>query len=296
MGESADKAFQDHRNLLFSVAYRILGSAADAEDVVQDSWLKWSAADRSDVVQPKPYLVRIATNLALDRLRSAQAQRETYVGPWLPEPVLTSPDIAENAEQAESVSMAMLVVLETLSPLERAVFVLREVFGFPYGEIAETLDRSEASVRQLGHRAREHVHARRPRIEAGRDEKRAAVERFFAAASGGDINALMEVLAPDVALWTDGGGKVRAAFRPVAGAGKVAAWLAGVSKRPYEGVPVEEMRFEMAEINGGPGMVVHGGGRVLSVFTVDLDESGLIQAVHVVANPDKLGAVSERLR
>src|SRR5690348_7277824 len=145
----------------------MLGSAADAEDVVQDAWLKWSAADRSAVTEPKAYLVRIATNLAVDRLRSAQVQRETYVGPWLPEPVLTGPDIAEDAEQAESVSMAMLVVLETLSPLERAVFVLKEVFGFPYGEIAQALDRSEATVRQLGHRARSHVQARRPRIETG---------------------------------------------------------------------------------------------------------------------------------
>jgi RNA polymerase sigma-70 factor (ECF subfamily) len=289
-----EQVFQEHRNLLFSVAYRMLGSAADAEDVVQDAWLKWSAADRSEVTEPKAYLVRIVTNLAVDRLRSAQVQRETYVGPWLPEPVLTGPDVAADAELAESVSMAMLVVLETLTPLERAVFVLKEVFGFPYGEIARALDRSEASVRQLGHRAREHVHARRPRIETASGERRVATERFFAAAAGGDINALMAVLAPDVALWTDGGGKVRAAFRPVAGAQKVAAWLAGIMRRPWQDIPVEEWAIEVVEINGGPGLVMSARGEVLSVLTLDLEASGLIREIHVVANPDKLGAVSSR--
>src|SRR6266545_5853861 len=181
MGTVID-VFEEHRDLLFAVAYRMLGTAADAEDVVQDTWLRWSAADRSDVTEPKAYLVRIATNLALDRLRSARAKRESYVGPWLPEPLLTSPDAAEDAEMAESVSMAMLVVLETLSPLERAVFVLREVFGFSYGEIAEALDRSESSVRQLGHRAREHVQARRPRFETDNEMRREATERFIDAA------------------------------------------------------------------------------------------------------------------
>ncbi len=289
-----EQVFQDHRNLLFSVAYRMLGSAADAEDVVQDAWLKWSAADRADVAEPKAYLVRIVTNLAVDRLRSAQAQRETYVGPWLPEPVLTAPDAADDAELAESVSMAMLVVLETLTPLERAVFVLKEVFGFPYGEIAKALERSEASVRQLGHRAREHVQARRPRIETRRAEREVATEKFFAAASGGDINALMAVLAPDVALWTDGGGKVRAAFRPVAGASHVAAWFAGIMRRPWQDIPVEEWEFGFAEVNGGPGLLMSARGQVLSVLTVDVDENGLIREIHVVANPDKLGAVSGR--
>jgi RNA polymerase sigma-70 factor (ECF subfamily) len=269
----------------------MLGSAADAEDVVQDAWLKWSSADRSGVLEPKAYLVKIVTNLAIDRLRSAQAQREAYVGPWLPEPILTTPDVAENVELADSVSMAMLVVLETLTPLERAVFVLKEVFGFPYGEIAEALDRAEASVRQLGHRAREHVHARRPRFETGRTERRAATEKFFAAALGGDLNELMEILAPDVTLWTDGGGKVRQALKPVHGAVKVAAWLAGVVSRPYEGVAMEDMTSTLVEANGGPAVLVTGGGRTITLLTVDVDDSGRVTAIHTIANPDKLGQV-----
>jgi RNA polymerase sigma-70 factor (ECF subfamily) len=267
---------------------RILGQAADAEDAVQDAWLRWSAADRSNVLDPKPYLVRIVTNLALDRLRSAQRQRETYVGPWLPEPVLTGPDVAEDSERADSVSLAMLVVLETLSPLERAVFVLKEVFGFSYGEIADVIDRSEASVRQLGHRAREHVQARRPRFETGRDERRAITESFLAAALGGDLNRLMEILAPDVALWADGGGKVRAPRRPIQGATKVAAWLTAVARRPYEGVDPRDMRAELVDVNGGPAILISGGGRVISVVTVDVDDAGQMTMIHTVANPDKL--------
>ena len=211
------QTFADHRNLLFSIAYRILGSAADAEDVVQDAWFKWSADDRSQVSDPKAYLARIVSNLSMDRLRSTRHQRETYVGPWLPEPILTQADAADDVAAAESVSMAMLVVLETLSPLERAVFVLKEVFDFTYAEIGDAVERSEAAVRQAAHRAREHIRARRPRFETDRVKKRAATERFFAAITGGDINELMELLAPEVTLWTDGGGKVRQAMRPIIG-------------------------------------------------------------------------------
>lgn len=287
-----EHVFEDHRSLLFSVAYRILGSVADAEDVVQDAWLRWSAAGRSEVADPKAYLVKIASNLAMDRLRSARVQRETYVGPWLPEPILTRPDVADDAELAESVSMAMLVVLETLTPLERAVFVLREVFGFPFREIAEAVGRSETSVRQLGHRSREHVRARHPRVHGDARVRRAVTEKFYAAALGGDINELMQVLAPDVTLWTDGGGKVRAAFRPVHGAANVAAWLAGVARRPYEGVAIEDMSVEIVDINGGPGLLVSGGGRTLSVSTVDLDEAGRVVTIHTIANPDKLDHLS----
>jgi RNA polymerase sigma-70 factor (TIGR02957 family) len=288
-----NEVFEDHRNLLFAVAYRMLGAVADAEDVVQDAWLKWSSADRSDVADPKRYLVRIATNLALDRLRFARVQRESYVGPWLPEPLLTTPDVAENVELAESVSMAMLVVLETLSPLERAVFVLREVFGFPHGEIAQALDRSESSVRQLGHRAREHVQARRPRFEAGREERRQITERFFAAALGGDLNELMEVLAPDVTLWTDGGGKVRAALRTITGAEKVARWFAGVAERPYAGVAVKDIRIELAEINGVLGAMFLGPDGPIGILTVDVAADGRARAIHLVANPDKLRPIAE---
>jgi RNA polymerase sigma-70 factor (ECF subfamily) len=290
---SATEVFERHRSLLFAVAYRMLGAVADSEDVVQDAWLKWSAADRPEVEEPKAYLIRIACNLALDRLRSAQVRRESYVGPWLPEPLLTSPDVAEDAELAESVSMAMLVVLETLTPLERAVFVLHEVFRFPYGEIAQTLDRSEASVRQLGHRAREHVQARRPRFEPGREQRRAATERFFAAALGGDLNQLMAVLAPDVTLWTDGGGKVRAALRTISGAGKVARWLVSVAGQAYAGVEPGDMRFRGAHLNGLPGIVIDGPAGPITAITADIDDLGRVFAVHLVANPDKLRPLAE---
>jgi RNA polymerase sigma-70 factor (TIGR02957 family) len=279
--------FDDYRTLLFAIAYRILGSAADAEDAVQDAWLKWSAADRSRVADPKAYLARIVTNLAMDQLRSTRRQRETYVGPWLPEPILTTPETAD----ADSVSMAMLVVLETLSPLERAVFVLREVFDFSYPEIAAAVERSEAAVRQAAHRAREHVQARRPRFATDRARQRDVTDRFLAAATGGDINTLMQVLAPDVTLWTDGGGKVRQALRPITGAEKVAAWFAAVGRRPYEGVEPAEMRFERVDINGGPGLLFSGAGRVIATVTFEFDADGRITALHNVANPDKLRAV-----
>ncbi|MGV0606739.1 RNA polymerase sigma-70 factor [Mycolicibacterium sp. XJ1904] len=286
------QTFADHRNLLFAIAYRILGSAADAEDVVQDAWFKWSADDRSQVSDPKAYLSRIVSNLSMDRLRSTQRQRETYVGPWLPEPILTESDAADDAVTADSVSLAMLVVLETLSPLERAVFVLKEAFDFSYAEIAEAVERSESAVRQAAHRAREHVHARRPRFEAGRAKKRRVTERFFAASVGGDINALLEMLAPEVTLWTDGGGKVRQALRPLIGAANVARWLAGTAKRPYEGVEIADMTAEVVEINGGPGIVLSGAGRIIATLTVDLDDDGRIATIHNIANPDKLRAIA----
>ncbi|WP_101947035.1 RNA polymerase sigma-70 factor [Mycobacterium sp. 3519A] len=293
---SDQQTFADHRTLLFSIAYRILGSAADAEDVVQDAWFKWSAQDRSRVSDPKAYLARIISNLSMERLRSTRRQRETYVGPWLPEPILTQPDASDDVATAESVSMAMLVVLETLSPLERAVFVLKEVFDFSYAEIGDAVDRSESSVRQAAHRAREHVRARRPRFETDRVKKRQATERFFAAITGGDINSLMELLAPEVTLWTDGGGKVRQAMRPIRGIDNVARWIAGASQRPYEGVEIADMAAEVVEINGGPGIVLTGGGRVIATLTVDLDADGRIETVHNVANPDKLRAVTDGVK
>lgn len=276
-------AFEDHRALLFTVAYRVLGSAADAEDAVQDTWLKWSSADRSRVADPRAYLARIVTNVALDRLRSAQARRETYIGPWLPEPILTS-----SSASSEDVSVALMVLLEALSPLERAVFVLKEAFAFSYADIATAVGRSEESVRQAAHRAREHVRARRPRFHQTRARQEAVTTRFLSAAAGGDLNQLMEMLAPDVALWTDGGGKVRQALRPVVGADYVAKWMAGVSSRPYEGVSPSDMTAALVELNGAPGIVFHGAGRVISTLSLVLDESGRIVTIHNVANPDKL--------
>lgn len=294
--EDQESVFHQHRRLLFSVAYRLLGSAADAEDAVQDAWLKWSAADRSQVADPRAYLARIVSNVALERLRSVRHQRETYVGPWLPEPILTGGDAAETVVGSDSVSMAMLVVLETLSPLERAVFVLREVFGFSHAEIAEATERSEAAVRQAAHRAREHVQARRPRFDADQRQQRVATERFFAAAAGGDINALMELLSPDVTLWTDGGGKVRQALRPVVGAATVARWFAGLGTATYQGIEPTDMNAELVELNGAPGVVFSGAGRVVATMTLDVEASGRITAIHNVANPDKLQAVTEGTR
>ncbi|MBY8870620.1 RNA polymerase sigma-70 factor [Micromonospora sp. PLK6-60] len=292
--QQPQETFQAHRDLLFSVAYRILGTAADAEDVVQDAWLKWSGVDRSRVADHRAYLVRIVSNLALDRLRSARVRRETYVGPWLPEPILTSSDAADDVATAESVSMALLVVLETLSPLERAVFVLREVFGFGHAEVADAVGRSEESVRQAAHRAREHVRARRPRFHADRARQRQVTERFLAAASGGDLNTLLELLAPDVTVWTDGGGKVRQAMRPVTGAAPVAAWFATLGRHPYQGVEFEAMTIEFVEVNGGPGIVFTGAGRVIAAMVLDVDEQGRIAVIRTIANPDKLGAVAAR--
>ncbi|MFE4698415.1 RNA polymerase sigma-70 factor [Streptomyces sp. NPDC056738] len=289
-------AFQQYRTLLFSVAYRLLGSAADAEDVVQDAWFKWSAADRSQVADPKAYLTRIISNLAMERLRSTRRQRETYVGPWLPEPILTGPDTADGVASADSVSMALLVVLETLSPLERAVFVLKEVFAFSYGEIAEAVERSESAVRQAGHRAREHVQARRPRYPGDRARRRDVTERFLAAATGGDLNTLMELLSPGVTLWTDGGGKVRQALKPVVGLETVARWFAALGTMSYQGVEPGQMRAELTSVNGGPGVVFRGPDRVIATLTFDFDPEGRISAIHNVANPDKLQAITDGIR
>src|SRR5215203_301773 len=223
------RVFDEHRGLLISVAYRVLGSVTDAEDAVQEAWLRWSGVDHSGVDNPRAFLVRVTTRLAIDRLRRAKARRESYVGPWLPEPILTRQDPAEDAAMAESVSMAMLVVLETLSPLERAVFVLREAFGLPYAEIADVLGRKEEAVRQLARRARDHIRERRTRFKADQTEQRRVTERFLEATVSGDLATLMEVLSPGVTLVADGGGRALAPRRPVRGAEKVARFLVTVS-------------------------------------------------------------------
>ena len=287
------EVFEEYRGLMFAVAYRMLGTIADAEDAVQDAWLRWSAASRADVDDPRAYLARIITNTALNRLRAARARREAYIGPWLPEPLLTDagPDAAERAELAESVSVAMLVVLESLTPDERAVFVLHEVFGFSHAEIAVALGRSAPAVRQLAHRAREHVQARRPRFEVDWDQQREVTARFLAAAAGGDIEDLMTVLAPDVTLLTDGGGKTRAALRPITGASKVARWLVGVVGRPGLGIDVSEVSLEPAEINGTPGTLLTGGGRAIAALTLAVS-AGQVTGIQLVVNPDKLTAIT----
>jgi RNA polymerase sigma-70 factor (ECF subfamily) len=281
------EVFQQHRGMLFGVAYRMLGSASEADDVLQEAWLRWDRADRSQVADPRSYLVRIAARVAVDQLRQAGARREDYVGPWLPEPLLTAPDVADDVATAASLSLAMLVVLETLSPLERAVFVLREAFGFGYGEIAATLGRSEASVRQLGHRAREHVQARRPRFDADRAVRAAATERFLKAAMGGDLAELLAVLAPDVAFIADTGGKVRAPRRVIQGADKVAKLFAAAASDIPAGTVID-----YKDVNGGPAALAMLGGVPYAVFVVDVDPAtGLVAAVQVMGNPDKLTAL-----
>jgi RNA polymerase sigma-70 factor (ECF subfamily) len=289
--------FDRHRRLLFTVAYQMLGSVADAEDVVQDAWLRWSAANRDNVVDERAYLVQITTRLALDRLGSARARRERYVGPWLPEPLLTggapvasappAPEPDEAAELGERVSLALLVVLETLSPAERAVFVLREVFGMSVAEVAGVLDRSEAAVRQMAHRAREHVQARQPRFDADRREQREVTERFLAAAVTGDVDSLLAALSPGVVLVSDGGGKVKAALRPIVGADKVSRFLAAVGPQAAD----LGLRVEMAEVNGAPALVAWSDtGPYMALQLVVAD--GLVTQVLFMGNPDKLRGLS----
>ncbi|MGY2066814.1 RNA polymerase sigma-70 factor [Blastococcus sp. SYSU DS0619] len=290
-------AFDRHRRLLFSVAYRMLGIAADAEDVVQDTWLRWSAADRGEVADERAYLVRIATRLALDRLDSARSRRESYVGPWLPEPLVTGTtpvagapapqDPADTAELGEEVSLAMLVVLETLSPAERAVFVLREVFGLSAAEVAEGLGRSEAAVRQMGHRAREHVQARRPRFEPTPALQREVTDRFLAACAGGDVSALLSVLAPSAVLVSDGGGKARAALRPITGAEKVARFLLAIAATGAD----PSFVVLPAEVNARPGIAAWQEGRPFMAATLVVSADGLVEQVLIVRNPDKLAGL-----
>jgi RNA polymerase sigma-70 factor (TIGR02957 family) len=272
--------FVSHRRLLFTVAYEMLGSAADAEDVVQETWLRWAEVDQAEVRDPRAYLVRIVTRQALNRLRTLARRREEYVGQWLPEPLLTSPDVAEDVELAESVSIAMLTVLETLSPAERAVFVLREVFDTPYEEIAATLDKSPAAVRQIAHRAREHVAARRPRVQVGHAEQRAVVERFLAALQGGDVQGLLEVLSPDVVLRADGGGVVAAARHPIDGAEAVARFLAVFATM------APGARVDTVWLNGAPAARIEFGADVTAVSL--LIEDGRISRIYAMRNPHKL--------
>jgi RNA polymerase sigma-70 factor (ECF subfamily) len=283
--------FEEHRSVLTGVAYRMTGRVADAEDIVQETWLRWSAEGREEVRDPRAYLVRITTRLAINRLRYTQSRRETYVGPWLPEPIVTefgprALDTAEKAVLAESVSLAVLVVLESLSPLERAVFVLHEAFGFPYGEIAETLGRSDAAVRQLGGRARRHVEERKPRFDVDPAERRDLTERFLAAAAEGDIEGLLSLLAPDVRLVGDSGGKSRAPLRVIEGADKVGRFVRGAA-----GKGAADARFRFAEINGGPALLIFSGSALDSVVQLDIAD-GRVQCLYIVRNPDKLALLA----
>ncbi len=280
----SDEPFLTHRSLLFTVAYEMLGSAADAEDVVQESWLRWAGvgdAARQEVRDPRAFLVRIVTRQALNRLRSVSRRREEYVGQWLPEPLLTSPDVAEDVEFAESVSIAMLTVLETLGPDERAVFVLREVFDVPYDEIAEAVGKSATAVRQIAHRARGHVAARRPRMAVSRTEQEQVVERFLAALTTGDLQGLMDVLAPDVVLVADGGGLALAARHPVEGSERVAAFLSRFSQF----APGTEIATLL--LNGAVAAWIDPAGELNTAVTF-VFEGGRISRIYAIRNPHKL--------
>lgn len=280
----AGDPFLAHRSLLFTVAYEMLGSAADAEDVLQESWLRWADVDRDEVRDPRAYLVRIVTRQSLNHLRTVSRRREDYVGEWLPEPLLTSPDVAEDAELAESLSIAMLTVLETLGPAERAVFVLREVFDVPYDEIADAVGKTPAAVRQIAHRAKDHVAARRPRVRVVPAEHEEVVERFVAALNNGDIQGLMDVMAPDIVSVADGGGKVKgAARRPIVGAEKLARYLIGGMAK-VTGTLVASTTW----VNGEPGIRVEIDGQLAGVVSLTV-EGGQVTQVFSIANPDKLG-------
>ncbi|MFT4083836.1 MAG: RNA polymerase sigma-70 factor [Nocardioides sp.] len=278
----SDDPFVTHRSLLFTVAYEMLGSAADAEDVVQETWLRWAEVSRDTVRDPRAYLVQIVTRQALNRLRTLARRREDYVGEWLPEPLLTSPDVAEDVELAESVSMAMLTVLETLGPTERAVFVLREVFETPYDEIAGAVGRSESAVRQIAHRARGHVAARRPRTRVGRAEQQQVVDRFLAALQTGDLQGLLDVLAPDAVMIADGGGVVSAVRVPLSGAAVIAKVLAKFAERAPEGATVTPSWF-----NGAVAASVEIDGALDTAISFEID-GRRIHRILAVRNPAKL--------
>jgi RNA polymerase sigma-70 factor (ECF subfamily) len=278
------EGFEELRPLLFSIAYRMLGSVADAEDVVQEAFVRWTESDADEIRSPKAYLSKVVTNLCIDRLRSSRHQRETYVGPWLPEPLVedAEPDAAHQAEVAESLSMAFLVVLESLSPLERAAFLLHEVFAYDYAELADMLGRKEAACRQLVHRAREHVAARRPRYQVDEEERRELLRSFTSACVQGDVDSLASLLTEDVVLQSDGGGRVRAARRPIYGRSRVARFLVSIV-----GKAAPELATRVVTVNGQPGLANYVGDRLDSVVSLDFAE-GRIQGVHIVVNPEKL--------
>jgi RNA polymerase sigma-70 factor (ECF subfamily) len=307
----AAETFAAHRRLLISVAYRVLGRHADAEDVVQEAWLRWSGTDYASVDDPKAFLVTVVTRLAIDQLRKAQTRKESYVGPWLPEPVLTgavsgvgvgagsaaargAADVADRVVLDDTVSLAMLLVMETLSPLERAVFVLREAFDYSFAEIGTMLERSEPAVRQLLVRARNHVHEKRPRYPLDDAARRSIADRFLAACTSGDIKPLLELLAPDAVLTSDGGGVVNMARRPVAGADAVANFLNGLGRLLAKSI-AEGGGYQLYAapigVNGAPALVALLDGEVWAVYTLELTEDGRIGGIFGVGNPAKLSAV-----
>lgn len=287
-----EDVFEAHRRALLGAAYRVLGAVADSEDAVQETWLRWQQVDLTGVRDPRAYLLRAVTRTALNLVRSQQRRREEYVGPWLPEPVSTDAgaDPGRAAEVADEVSLALLVVLESLSPLERAAFVLREVFALPYPEVAEALERSEDSVRQLVSRSRAHVHERAPRHPVDEGRHRELTTAFLEAAEGrSELGTMLTLLAPDVLLTTDGGGRAKAALRPIRGAEKVLRFVAGVLAKPE----VMALDWRVAAVNGRPALVGHDGARVDAVVWIEADDDRVTR-IDMLRNPDKLGAIQVR--
>ncbi len=285
-----DEVFQELRPELFGLAYRMLAMAADAEDVVHEAYLRWRSQPRDSIRSPRAFMVTVVTRLCLDALGSARARRETYVGPWLPEPLLVDElGPAGASELSDSLSLAFLVVLEELSALERAAFLLHDVFGYGYGGLSTALRRDQAACRQLVVRARKHIAARRRRFGADRELAQELTRQFLAACAGGDLNALLAVLADDVVVWTDGGGKAKAAPKPVMGAAKAARFLIAIARAIAEGTEVIE-----ADLNGQPGLLALYGGSAVSAVVLEIAD-GQVSGVRVVANPDKLGAVNAAL-
>jgi RNA polymerase sigma-70 factor (ECF subfamily) len=281
--ETRAEVFASARPMLFAIAYRMLGSVMDAEDLVQDAYLRWQEAPETDVRSPRAYLTTIVTRLAINHLRAARTKRETYVGPWLPEPLVTE-DTPDAVELAESLSMAFLVLLERLSPIERAVFLLHEVFDFHYTEIARMVDKTEANCRQLLARAKKRVGAPEGRFEADPEQARRLTQRFTEASVAGDLEGLLALLAEDVTVWADGGGKVPgAALKPVRGATAVARFILGIMRRV---VPAGTM-LRPAELNGQPGFIAYVSGRPLSALILDIRD-GRIHTIYAIGNPDKL--------
>ncbi|GHO97960.1 DNA-directed RNA polymerase sigma-70 factor [Reticulibacter mediterranei] len=282
------ESFETYRPYLFAIAYRMLGSAMDAEDMVQETYIRFSATPPETIHSPKAFLTTIITRLCMDQLQLARRKRETYVGPWLPEPILTTEtaevaDPEQRVETEESISLAFLILLEELQPFERAVFLLREVFEYEFAEMASMLNKSEAACRRSFSRAKQHLREHRPRFPASRQTHRQLLSRYQQAVQTGEMNPLMSLLAEDVTLWADGGGKIKtAALRPIVGRDKVARFSLGTRRFMPAG-----HRIEMAEVNGQPALIVYDGNQVFSVLTIEVEDEQ-IRSIQIIANPEKL--------
>jgi len=287
MSTAATEIFESHRHHLFGVAYRMLSSVVEAEDAVQETWIRWDGADQAVIDNPRAWLTTVVSRISVDRHRSAQKRRESYVGPWLPEPLLVDDrDPADQAALADTLSLAFLTLLERLDPIERAAFLLREVFGESYADVAAAIDRTEPACRQIVHRAKERIDPDRPvRFEPGEAEERRLVDSFLAAAIGGDIEALHEVLCDDVVIWSDGGAAQRAARRPILGVERAAVFLTGIVRRGRQ--LTDSVVLDHVRVNGDPGISAVVDGSLFFVMAFELDPAG-VRAVRIVLNPEKL--------